>query len=242
MKSLFRSIRRKLLDEGKLLRYLTYALGEIVLIIVGILFALEVNDWNEERKADAEFYLYVEQLERDVQKALENANNIRRDIRHAISDKNGALVDFLENPDKAPEDLEAFESQLKRLGRFAEPQVKVGLLGQIMEGNTEVIRRNRELTVKALDLESSLEFRLGIMQRIRDQIAAETAIIDKYRGRTTDLVPTIPFRYDYDKLSSSEEFIYAAQNLLHYMKGSSDFMEEIAEKLKEFLTELEAYK
>lgn len=51
MKSLFRSIRHKLLGEGKPLRYLTYAVGEILLIIIGILFALKINDWNEENKA-----------------------------------------------------------------------------------------------------------------------------------------------------------------------------------------------
>ena len=48
--SIFRGIRRKLLDEGKLVRYITYAIGKVVLIIVGILFALKINDWNEEKK------------------------------------------------------------------------------------------------------------------------------------------------------------------------------------------------
>ena len=53
MKSLFRSIRHKLLGEGKLLRYLTYAVGEILLIIIGIMLALQLNNWNEGRKAEA---------------------------------------------------------------------------------------------------------------------------------------------------------------------------------------------
>lgn len=64
--SLFRSIRRKLLNEGKLVRYLTYAVGEVVLIIVGILFALKINDWNEDRKVQAEYDLYIVQLREDV--------------------------------------------------------------------------------------------------------------------------------------------------------------------------------
>ena len=55
MKSPFRAIRQKLFTEGKLLRYLGYATGEVVLIIIGILFALKINDWNEDRKAQAEF-------------------------------------------------------------------------------------------------------------------------------------------------------------------------------------------
>jgi hypothetical protein len=50
MKSSFRSIRQKLFSEGKLLRYLGYAVGEIALIIIGIMLALQLNNWNEGRK------------------------------------------------------------------------------------------------------------------------------------------------------------------------------------------------
>ena len=49
MKSPSRAIRQKLFTEGKLVRYLGYAVGEVLLIIVGILFALKINDWNEDR-------------------------------------------------------------------------------------------------------------------------------------------------------------------------------------------------
>ena len=46
----FRRIRQQLLGEGKTGKYLKYALGEILLVMVGILLALQVNNWNEGRK------------------------------------------------------------------------------------------------------------------------------------------------------------------------------------------------
>ncbi|MCZ6672836.1 MAG: DUF6090 family protein [Verrucomicrobia bacterium] len=46
----FRRIRQKLFLEGRVSRYFGYAIGEIVLIVVGILIALQINDWNEQRK------------------------------------------------------------------------------------------------------------------------------------------------------------------------------------------------
>jgi len=46
----FRKIRQKLLSEGKTVMYLKYALGEIVLVVIGILIALQINNWNENRK------------------------------------------------------------------------------------------------------------------------------------------------------------------------------------------------
>ncbi len=44
-----RRIRLKLLDEGNLKRYLFYAIGEIALVVIGILIALQINNWNGQR-------------------------------------------------------------------------------------------------------------------------------------------------------------------------------------------------
>ena len=45
----FRNIRKSSLKEGKTLNYLKYAIGEILLVVIGILIALQVNNWNNER-------------------------------------------------------------------------------------------------------------------------------------------------------------------------------------------------
>ncbi|MFH6768285.1 DUF6090 family protein [Gaetbulibacter aquiaggeris] len=49
MIKLFRNIRQNLLKEGKKAKYFKYAVGEIVLVVIGILIALQVNNWNENR-------------------------------------------------------------------------------------------------------------------------------------------------------------------------------------------------
>lgn len=46
----FRKIRQKLIDEGNLKRYLIYAIGEILLVVIGILLAVQINEWNKERQ------------------------------------------------------------------------------------------------------------------------------------------------------------------------------------------------
>jgi len=45
----FRKIRQRLLTENKFSKYLLYAIGEIILVVIGILIALSINNWNEEK-------------------------------------------------------------------------------------------------------------------------------------------------------------------------------------------------
>lgn len=45
----FRKIRQNLLNEGKTTKYFKYAIGEIVLVVIGILIALSINNWNQNR-------------------------------------------------------------------------------------------------------------------------------------------------------------------------------------------------
>ena len=62
MINFFRNIRRQLANENKFQKYFRYAFGEILLVVIGILIALQVNNWNEQRKQEAQFKVTLEQL------------------------------------------------------------------------------------------------------------------------------------------------------------------------------------
>ncbi len=53
----FRKIRYVLMQKNKTGRYIKYALGEIVLVVIGILIALSINSWNENRKKEDNRYI-----------------------------------------------------------------------------------------------------------------------------------------------------------------------------------------
>ncbi|MDT0558298.1 DUF6090 family protein [Ichthyenterobacterium sp. W332] len=62
----FRHIRRSLLNENKMGKYFKYAIGEILLVVIGILIALQINNWNESRKIENEINQTVADLEKDL--------------------------------------------------------------------------------------------------------------------------------------------------------------------------------
>ena len=66
----FRKLRKNLLAENRLSRYLLYAFGEILLVVIGILLALQVNNWNEDRKFRAQQAGLLKDLVNDLEANL----------------------------------------------------------------------------------------------------------------------------------------------------------------------------
>ena len=68
----FRGIRKKLISENMVNKYLLYAIGEIVLVVLGILIALQINNWNNERIAHNQMISFLIELKNDLQRDTTN--------------------------------------------------------------------------------------------------------------------------------------------------------------------------
>jgi hypothetical protein len=72
----FRKIRHKLLSENRWNKYLIYAIGEIILVVIGILIALQINNWNENRKQQIKAKLNYHEVLADLDRERVHANFI----------------------------------------------------------------------------------------------------------------------------------------------------------------------
>ena len=87
MIKLFRKIRQNLLSEGKTSKYLKYALGEIVLVVIGILIALQINNWSENRKETRKEIKLAEQLLTDARAdSIFFKSRIATNLRYAFQE------------------------------------------------------------------------------------------------------------------------------------------------------------
>lgn len=74
---IFRKIRKKMADDNRPLKYFRYALGEIVLVVIGILIALQVNNWNEVRKQKAQVGSYTRAMISDLKEDIKQVRHIK---------------------------------------------------------------------------------------------------------------------------------------------------------------------
>ena len=237
--SLFRSIRMKLLDEGKLLRYLTYAIGEVILIIVGIMIALQLNNWNEDRKAQVEFDEYIVQLREDVKGAIESTKH-SVGLNERFRSECEIVLTFLELSDYGKEELAAFETGLTRLGVANQIYVYIGVLGELMNGHMEIIGRDPGLTMQAQMMVTKVGRRLANIDLIQNKLtlASDRLIQFRSRGDNSDGKPP---RYNLDNLKSSDEFIYTADTIISEIGNVIFHAEDIIRVFEEYLAVLEEY-
>ena len=64
----FRKIRKSMLPDSKFSKYVVYALGEIFLVVIGILIALQVNDWHQKQQLGKEELKILKSLNNEMQK------------------------------------------------------------------------------------------------------------------------------------------------------------------------------
>ncbi|WP_229741435.1 DUF6090 family protein, partial [Planktosalinus lacus] len=63
----FRNIRKNLLNEGKTTKYFKYAIGEIILVVIGILIALQINNWNERENSISQAEKHLKTIKLNLQ-------------------------------------------------------------------------------------------------------------------------------------------------------------------------------
>jgi hypothetical protein len=91
MINFFRKTRKKMADDNKPMKYMRYAVGEILLVVIGILIALQINNWNEGSKNDHIEKTFFTDVLDDIEKDRTEMGNINRFYDNRIKHLNWLL-------------------------------------------------------------------------------------------------------------------------------------------------------
>ena len=149
----FRKIRFNLMEKNKTVKYLKYAIGEIILVVIGILIALSINNWNEQRKNQDDVHLSLFQILNDLKqeelllqehnllskKTIDYLTNISKSNYNAVH--LDSLLIYLDNYFSFLKNNNAY-SGLKETGKFSNinnPLLKANIASYYEEGYETLI-------------------------------------------------------------------------------------------------------
>ena len=90
----FRKIRQNLISEDKTVKYLKYAFGEIILVVIGILIALQINNWNEKKSNINQAKEHLKTIKLNLQDDIKQADNLLSETQTTIDYANDFLEQF----------------------------------------------------------------------------------------------------------------------------------------------------
>ena len=139
----FRRIRQQLLTENKFSNYLLYAIGEIILVVIGILIALAINNWNENRKLRNQEIIYLNNLKNDINTQIQMLD-IYIDFENIIIDHSNDIMRHYELNDGFKNMDSIFPKLHDLTTRWTFSNANTTLL-QMLNSNQINIIQNRQL-------------------------------------------------------------------------------------------------
>ncbi|MFH6769752.1 DUF6090 family protein [Gaetbulibacter aquiaggeris] len=170
MIKLFRNIRQNLIMENKTTNYLKYAIGEIILVIIGILIALSINNWNEHRKLKIEEHNSLIDLRSEIVSNIEALTKtiVSHQKSYDVAKKLKDLFNDREAFDNMPDSI--FLTNYLQMVNNATFDPKLGILKSLISSGKINTLSNKELLYSISSLEDEITDALEDQVKIDEQM------------------------------------------------------------------------
>ena len=206
----FRKIRKNLLAEDNTGKYFKYAIGEIFLVVIGILIALQINNWNQKRLQQLTLSNYYQRIHEELDSSRDNLDNLINGIDSLII-LNRKTLEILSSNNK--DSIPTLQKTLGALGTawmnifnypIAEEFMNEGYLAKV--NNTKIKDEFQAFSIqlnlfKALDKGIGDQYLLTIEPFINKHLNYSQIALDRYK---TSLVSGGP-KTDFERLFNNLE-------------------------------------
>lgn len=211
MVTLLRKIRHQLLQENRFSRYLLYAIGEIFLVVVGILIALQINNWNEEKKARK----YELKMLQELQSVLNRDREYFNSQINRLTEKEKSANRLIQAIEAKEENLDTLNKYLQGLRYEILFQYNSGPYESIQSGGLDKIS-NDSIRSKMTGL---YEFLIPRSEKVLDQLKSsellESQLLEQITRRNIMDLPSggrvIRGKIMDSKVIYGDEFLHLVQ-------------------------------
>ena len=238
----FRKIRFDLMEKNKTGKYFKYAIGEIILVVIGILIALSINNWNENRKSEK----VANEIYRNLQNSLvQDSTEVQRIIK--LQSKSLEIQKKLILKEVNREPIEFEETNLNQLIKDIQSGVysffpKTGIYNSIVSNNGMDLLKSEKIKTSLVNLyDYQYERHANIDATIENkyQLQVFPVIYKKigYVKNVNENPDPLLFKENY------EELVSECRNVYGILNSNRDLLIQISKDINELLklirTELE---
>ncbi|TFV93645.1 hypothetical protein E4S40_15490 [Algoriphagus kandeliae] len=248
MLKFFRKIRQSLLGKASIRKYLIYAIGEILLVVIGILIALQVNTWNEERKREKEENQYLNSLLNDFETAESSFQLILGAVQEQLNHNEQLLVLLAEPEGSTPTD--SLVGMLRKSFIDVPFGIQVTAYNDLVNSGKLSILQSEELRRALSNFEIVNALANSYSEKAADQWAGQVTefFVNRFNvstiyGEDSDVIweyPGIPHSSGYEKtpinkrFSSDKEAVWSRE-LANRIAIKNVLLEDAARSAKDVL-------
>lgn len=228
MLKFFRHIRKRLIEQDKVRNYIWYSLGEVLLVMIGILLALQVNNWNEERKESKLSEEYISRIAEDLDRVIERSESQSRLYREVLSS-----ISVTQHLLERGTPLSDSERETVNFALLWFPRTTYQLPSML---TYEEMKESGNLNlIDDITLRNELaEFYNYLLQvetmfvRMAADTDSQFTTYNKYiRAQTDPETLDITYTYDFHLMTTDEEFINTFARMSVHWRGFTFFMERV---------------
>ena len=231
----FRKIRQKLLSEGKTGKYFKYAIGEIILVVVGILIALSINNWNEQRKEIIEELKVLSEIQFNLKESIKEVKSVlqanEKDLSMYIS-----LLNHVEQ--KLPYSTE-LDTAFNRIHSWSSPYL-TSTAYESLKSNGAKLVRNDSLRMQIINMfENEMPYLINDWDKSewKDSESVVTPYFSKHFAKQIDKNTAKP--NNYEELIKDPEFTNLLRLIISSRKWGNNSCRNIIKRIDALIESIE---
>lgn len=261
MITIFRKVRQALMTRNKFTGYLLYAIGEILLVVIGILIALQINSWNQDRQNRKHEQQILSQLLKEYRSNLSQIKD-KIEIRNEVLNSSFILLQY-KKEDPATISVDSLDANLFRISIRPTFDPELSVSNELINSGKLYLLRNLELRNKVSAFSSSLSelkeeemaifnlteerlipfltehYQVGRMMMVLlddDELRAKLTMgsLKKYENMKT-LVPATDFR----PLLEHPDFEDYLLQMISYTAYTNEQSEGVKQKIKDIIASID---
>ncbi|WP_417859822.1 DUF6090 family protein [Winogradskyella sediminis] len=239
----FRHIRKDLMEQNKTSKYFKYAIGEIVLVVIGILIALQINNWNEGKKAKEKEHQVLTEIISDLDYTLQDLDRVlnkrTNNLNRTINSIN-TIIDVLKT-DKPYHDSLAYH--FRAAHAYDEIDFKTSGYQSLVSIGTDLVENPKIRSAIGKFHTSSINDTQGSFEEVHMDFYSY--MMDYYRKYFTTVIISnsidkmVP--NDFEGLKNDSEYIQSLNAFLDVNIAYFETLNQVNDEAEQLKKEIENY-